>query len=226
MSAGTRKDRDGRALDVHRRFLALAPAVSDRLAAAIEATGPRRFPDRGGMPPGRFLARTIVGQQLSTQAARSIWARLERAAVEAGQDIPELFAEDRHDLLRACGVSRNKIRALQQVRAAHLDGRLRGERLRGLDHAALSRELLTLWGVGQWTCDMAALFYCGCQDVWPEQDVTVQNTFRDLIGRRRKPAKWAAHFAPDRSWLALYMWARVDAVPDEPGRGEAPGGQR
>ncbi len=63
---------------------------------------------------------------------------------------------------------------------------------------------------------MTALFYCGCQDVWPEQDVTVQKTFRALIGRRRKPAKWAARFAPHRSWLALYMWALVDAAPDQP----------
>lgn len=216
MSGDTGTDRDRQAVAVHRRFLALAPAVSDRLTAAIEATGPRRFPDRGGMPPGRFLARTIVGQQLSTQAAHSIWSRLEGAALEAGQDIPELFTEERHELLRACGVSRNKIRALQQVRAAHLGGRLCGERLRGLDHAALSRELLSLWGIGQWSCDMTALFYCGRQDVWPEQDVTVQNTFRDLIGRRRKPSKWAARFAPHRSWLALYMWALVDAAPDQP----------
>lgn len=166
------------------------------------------------MPLGQFLARVIVGQQLSTSAARSIWSRIESAAREAGIEITDLFAEDCHDVLRACGLSRNKVRALNHIRAAHLEGRLSGERLRALDHAAISEELLSLWGVGQWTSDMAALFYCRCPDVWPEQDVTVRKTFGRLIGPRRKASKWAAHFAPHRSWLALYMWAYVDALPD------------
>lgn len=203
-----------RATAIHRRFVGLARDISPRLAAAIESTGPQTFPDRGDVPLGRFLARTIVGQQLSTRAARSIWSRVEAAAAVEGREIPELFAPEHHDTLRACGISRNKIRALAHIRAAHLDGRLAGERLRGLDHGAIAQELLALWGVGPWTCDMAALFYCGCQDVWPEQDVTVRKTFSELIGRRRKPAKWAARFAPHRSWLALYMWAFVDAAPE------------
>lgn len=200
---------------IHRRFVEIAAGVSAPLAEAIESVGPRSFPDRGDLPLGHFLARAIVGQQLSTKAARSIWARVEQAAADAGMPIPEFLAAERHEVLRGCGISRNKIRALGEIRAAHLDGRLDGERLRGLDHAAVTQELSSIWGVGQWTCDMAALFYCRCPDVWPQQDVTVQKTFSRLIGPRRKPSKWAARFAPHRSWLALYMWGLVDAVPDE-----------
>ena len=184
--------------------------------SSIATVGPRDLPDRGDVPLGHFLARTVVGQQLSTSAARAIWTRVERAAAEVERGIPELFVDDHHELLRACGISRNKIRALGHIRAAHLDGRLAGERLRTLDHFTISQELSALWGVGQWTCDMAALFYCRCPDVWPEQDVTVQKTFSRLIGPRRKPSKWAARFAPYRSWLALYMWAIVDVRPDAP----------
>lgn len=205
-----------RARDVHDRFLGIAAAVSDPLVEAIGSVGPRQFPDRGDMPLAHFLARTIVGQQLSTKAARSIWSRIEACAANTGVGIPELFTDEHHAALRACGISRNKIRALGHVREASLDGRLAGERLHALDHAGISGELLSLWGVGQWTCDMAALFYCRCPDVWPEQDVTVQKTFARLIGRRRKPARWAARFAPHRSWLALYMWGLADAAPDQP----------
>lgn len=202
--------------EIHRRFLEIAADVSVSLAEAIESVGPRRFPDRSDVPLAWFLARVIVGQQLSTKAARSIWSRVEQAAADGRTPIPEFFAEKRHEVLRGCGISRNKIRALGEIRAAHLDGRLDGERLCGLDHAAITRELSPIWGVGQWTCDMAALSYCRCPDVWPQQDVTVQKTFSRLIGPRRKPSKWAARFAPHRSWLALYMWGLVDAVPDEP----------
>lgn len=200
---------------IHRRFVEIAADVSVPLAEAFETVGPRHFPDRSDQPLARFLARIIVGQQLSTKAARSIWSRVEQAAADGDIPIPEFFAGEHHEILRGCGISRNKIRALGEIRAAHLDGRLDGERLRGLDHAAITQELSSIWGVGQWTCDMAALSYCRCQDVWPQQDVTVQKTFSRLIGPRRKPSKWAARFAPHRSWLALYMWGLVDAAPDE-----------
>lgn len=203
------------AAEIHQRFVGIAGDVSEPLVRAIETVGPRRFPDRGHVPLAHFLARAVVGQQLSTKAARSIWTRIEQAAAAAGISLPEFFDGDRHEVLRRCGVSRSKIRALGEIRTAHRDGRLDGEYLRRLDHAGITQELSSLWGVGQWTCDMVALFYCGCPDVWPRQDVTVQKTFSRLIGPRRKPEKWAARFTPHRSWLALYMWGLVDAVPDE-----------
>lgn len=198
---------------VHGRFLAIAGEVSAPLAEALAAVGPAPFPDRGDVPLGFFLARAVVGQQLSTKAARSIWARLEAAASEAGGRIPDFCDPGRHETLRACGLSRNKIRALAHIRAAEREGRLDGESLRVLDHEERSRALRAIWGVGQWTADMASIFHYRSPDVWPETDAAVQRTFARLIGRRRKPARWAARFAPQRSWLALYMWRITDAVP-------------
>lgn len=198
---------------IHGRFLAIADEIAVALAQALAAVGPAPFPDRGDVPLARFLARAVVGQQLSTQAARSIWARVESAASTAGEPIPGFFEAERYAQLRACGLSRAKIRTLMQIREAERDGRLDGEALRALDHAERSRALCALWGVGQWTADMASIFHCRSPDVWPETDAAVQRTFARLIGRRRKPAKWAARFAPYRSWLALYMWRITDAVP-------------
>ena len=71
-----------------------------------------------------------------------------------------------------------------------------------------------LWGIGQWTCDIASLFYCREPDMWPEGDVAVQRMFRALIGRR-KPDRAAARFAPYRSYLALAMWRLVGIERDE-----------
>lgn len=203
-----------RAAAIHRHFIDTATTVSASLAEALEAVGPRRFPDRSDQSPAAFLARAVVGQQLSTIAARSIWRRVESMAVAEAVAIPDLFNEERRPQLLACGLSNNKAKTLTGIRAAHLEGRLEREHLRGLDHAGITAALTDLWGIGQWTSDMAALFYCRCPDVWPEQDVAVRKTFSRLIGTRRKPSKWAARFAPYRSWLALYMWAVVDARPD------------
>lgn len=204
----------GQAEAIHHQFIEIAEPFSEPLAMALDTVGPRTFPDRSDQPLAQFLARAVVGQQLSTLAARSIWQRLEALADAEGMTIPGLFTEDRRSQLRSCGLSGSKARTLVGIHAAHREGRLDRECLQALDHAGITDALTGLWGVGQWTSDMAAIFYCRCPDVWPEQDVTVRKTFSRLIGTRRKPSKWAARFAPYRSWLALYMWAVVDARPD------------
>ncbi len=62
---------------------------------------------------------------------------------------------------------------------------------------------------------MMAIFYFHEPDIWPEGDLAVQRGFRSYIGRR-KPAKAALLFAPNRSLLALYMWRlKGGALPDK-----------
>ena len=200
--------------ELHTRFLDIAAGFAPDLRAAMERVGPPEPRDRGDQSVGRFLARAVVGQQLSTTAAGTIWSRVEAMANTERVAIPTDLTEDRFDALRACGVSRGKARALLAIRAAEMEGWLDGAALAALDHTERSRRLRTIHGVGQWTCDMVSIFHCDDADVWPETDVAVQRTFVNLIGRRRKPARAAARFAPQRSWLARYMWRITDAVPD------------
>lgn len=200
--------------ELHARFLGIADGLSPDLRAAMERVGPPEPRDRSDQPVAGFLARAVVGQQLSTRAAATIWSRVEAMGDGAGIAIPDDLTDEHFDALRACGVSRGKARALLAIRAAQAEGRLDAASLAGLDHAERSRCLRAIHGVGQWTCDMVSIFHCGDADVWPETDVAVQRTFTGLIGRRRKPAKAAARFSPQRSWLARYMWRITDTEPD------------
>lgn len=200
--------------ELHARFLDIAGAFAPDLRVAMERVGPPEARDRDDQPVGRFLARAVVGQQLSTSAAGTIWSRVEAMAQAERISIPIDLTDDRFDALRACGVSRGKARAVLAIRAAEMEGWLDGAALAALDHSERSRRLRTIHGVGQWTCDMVSIFHCDDADVWPETDVAVQSTFVNLIGRRRKPARAAARFAPQRSWLARYMWRITDADPD------------
>ena len=157
------------------------------------------------------LARAIVGQQLSTKAARSICARIEDAAAVAHQPLAMFLREENSAVLRACGISSNKLKALLSIGAAAAEGRLDGALVRAMDHGARSAHLREIWGIGKWTCDMAAVFYCHDEDVWPAGDVSVQRTFAKFIGPRQ-PADAAQRFAPYRSILALYMWRLLDGA--------------
>lgn len=198
--------------ETHRRFVGLADGFSPALAIDLDAVGPIALPERdvGGL--GRFLARAVVGQQLSTVVARVIWKRIEALAADPGEEILEVFRPDNADAFRACGVSRAKVKALTAIREADLAGWLGEEVLRAMAPAERERQLRAIWGIGQWTCDMAAIFHFGDLDIWPEGDAAVARTFARYIGRRQ-PAKTAARFAPQRSILALYMWAIMDRLP-------------
>ncbi len=189
--------------ELHRWFVAQAEALSGDLARDIAALGPVAFPDRADHGPAAFLARTVVAQQISAAAARGIWGRIEQAAAARDTGIGEFLAAADDAALRACGLSGNKAKAVRAIHDAAAAGALAG--LRGGDHAERSARLCRIWGIGPWSCDMLAIFYCREPDIWPAGDLAVQRVFRTYIGRRR-PAKAAARFAPFRSVLALYMW--------------------
>lgn len=194
--------------ELHTWFIATAQKLSPALARDIAALGPVWFPDREDHGPAAFLARTVVGQQISAAAARGIWGRIETAARAHGSSLGAFLAVADAAVLRACGLSGNKAKAVLNIHTAAAAGELAV--LRGIDHAVRSTQLCRIWGVGQWTCDMLAIFYCQETDVWPEGDLAVQRMFRTYIGRRT-PAKAAASFAPYRSVLALYMWRLIAA---------------
>lgn len=195
----------------HARFIDVAEDLSPELAGDIRFVGPVEFPDRREMGIFLFLSRTVISQQISTHAAASIWGRFQTLMMENGND-PVFLHPRNSEALRACGLSGNKVKTLMAIGDAMTDGHLSAETLDTLPVSERCETLLGIWGVGQWTCDMASIFYFGDADIWPEGDVAVQKTFRRYLGRK-KPTKAAARFAPQRSVLALYMWQIVHRMP-------------
>jgi DNA-3-methyladenine glycosylase II len=201
--------------ELHQFFVETAEGLSPSLQRAFQHIGPVSFPSRNTGELAWFLSRSIVGQQLSTKAARSIWDRIEGAARGIDSEALEVFSKENHALLQQCGVSRNKIKALGSVRKAHEEGRLSMPSLESMTLRERSRHLQLIWGIGPWTADMAAIFFFQEHDVWPEGDSTVQSTFKRYV---REESDLDVHqaarlFSPYRSFLALYMWRIADAVP-------------
>lgn len=197
---------------IHNRFLVIAPDLSPALHDALDRLGPMELPVRNATPFPVHLARSVAGQQLSVKAARSIWERVETACAQT--PLIEAFCEGRAEELRACGLSNAKVKTLLAIGQAAREGRLDGEALRSLSPAQRAAELTSLWGVGQWTADMANMFWFGEPDIWPDGDVAARKTLERLTSPRRKTVRTAERFAPYRSYLALYMWRWVDARPD------------
>ncbi len=159
----------------------------------------------------KFLARTIVGQQLSTKAARSIWTKIEdRARQKRCKSLESFFKPKFESDIRECGISKNKIRALSELNAAFTANELSAEILKESNYPELVDRITAIWGLGVWSADMCAMFYCQMPDVFPIGDLAIQQGIQKLCGGRTKPENIAKHFTPYRSYFARHIWTGID----------------
>lgn len=197
----------------HRDFVSISGDISQKLQEAITECGPISKPQPHGLPLPVVMCRTIAGQQLSVQAARTIWSRV--LADSQGEPLMEYLPSVEVAQLRACGLSRAKGRSMKAIADAFATDQLSENLLKRLPHTERSARLTAIWGVGQWTADMLGIFYFGERDIWPDTDVTVWKTLQRLTSRRRKTTLTAAKFSPQRSLLAKYLWRIADASPNK-----------
>jgi DNA-3-methyladenine glycosylase II len=173
---------------------------SKKLSQFIEKTGPIDIPRRYGDDLLLGLARIIVGQQLSNQAAASIWRRLETAYPQRSRLLVALADVTTPDT----GLSASKQRTLGQIMELG-DGWIL--RIAKLDAKQRSQMLLKVWGIGPWSVAMWELFVLGHQDQWSDNDLILRRVSEELAadaGFDRITLVEAA--APFRSYLALYAW--------------------
>ena len=176
------------------------------LGAALDAGGPPVVRRRRGGYPGLF--RIVVEQQLSVESARAILARCEARLPLITPDA--ILAEDEAGL-RACGLSRPKIRYVRAVAAAIEDGSLDLGALPGLSDEDAARALTAITGIGPWTAAIYLLFCEGRQDVWPRGDVALLAAYAAASGFAQKPPQRefddaATRFAPYRGVAAHILW--------------------
>ena len=201
-----------RPLDLEADLRALAGLDAD-VAAALERLG---LPASRRRPAGfEALLRIIVGQQVSTSAAASMWARLDagcgpiRAEKSAGLDL---------GTLQALGLSRQKagyaLALARDVAEARVD-LVAVERL--ADEEAVT-ELVKAKGIGVWSAEIYLLFALGRGDVFPAGDLALQVGFQRLKRLRRRPEperlrRLVAHWQPYRGAGAHFLWHLYAAPP-------------
>jgi DNA-3-methyladenine glycosylase II len=163
------------------------------------------------------LLRSIVGQQLSTKAARTIYGRM--IEIFGGHaPTPRQLLEADPDEIRAAGLSRPKITYLRDLAVHVEEGTLHLDRLPDLPDDEVSAQLTAIKGLGQWTADMFLMFHLGRPDVLPVGDqgirraVQVQYRLRKLPDPKRLE-RIARPWRPYRTLACLYLWSSLDNAP-------------
>lgn len=171
--------------------------------------------EQHGMPEPRTsnrgaetLLRTIVGQQVSVAAARSMWAKLE-GAFGSPPDLKLLLAASDEDL-RAAGMSRQKSGYIRSLAELVISGELDLDKLPEDDEEAIA--LLTkIKGIGRWSAEIYLLFAEGRGDVFPAGDLAVMVELGRLMGLPEKPSEkqlreLAEAWRPHRGAAAVLAW--------------------
>ena len=191
------------------------------MSALVRRIGPLEVEARRrGRPEDAYgaLVRTIVGQQISTKAARSIYNRLAALFGDRPPTPEELMAAD-EEALRAAGLSRPKIRYLRDLATRVLDGELDLDSLHDLPNREVAERITAVKGLGRWSADMFLMFHLGRPDVLPVGDLgirrAVEKAYRlpglpDADALREIAGPWRPH----RTLASLYLWQFLDAVPD------------
>ena len=188
---------------------AAVEALADReeaFAKVLKAHGhpePRKS-DRGATT----LLRTIVGQQVSVAAARSMWSKLE-AAFGSPPDLNLLLAASDEEL-RGAGMSRQKSGYIRSLAELVISGELDLDNLPADDEEAIAH-LVKIKGIGRWSAEIYLLFAEGRPDVWPAGDLAVQVEIGRLLGLKDKPSEKhlrevAEQWRPYRGAAAILAW--------------------
>lgn len=163
---------------------------------------------RSSEPGAHTLLRTIVGQQVSVAAARSMWAKLE-AAYGSPPDLAAILNASDEEL-RLAGISRQKAGYARSLAALVLSNELKLDALPSHDEDAIA--LLTkIKGIGRWSAEIYLLFAEGRHDVWPAGDLAVQIEVGRLLGLPEKPPEkqlreLAEPWRPYRGAAAILAW--------------------
>ncbi len=204
-------------------YLFLRECGDPVMAALVRRIGPLdHAARRRGRPDDAYgsLVRTIVGQQLSTKAARTIYARLAALFGDRPPTPAELLAAE-DEVLREVGLSRQKIGYLRDLAARVRSGELELHALQELTDEEVSREITAVKGLGRWSADMFLIFHLRRPDVLPVGDLGIRRAVERAYGLPGLPDQdtlrsLAGPWRPHRTLASLYLWESLDTDNAEP----------
>jgi DNA-3-methyladenine glycosylase II len=192
------------------------------LAALIRQHGPCGLADAQRADHFSALVRAIAGQQLSTKAAATIYARV-LALMPGGVPTPEHLAALTDEQLRGAGMSRQKSASLRDLSDKVLSGLVDLDALSTMPDEDVITSLVRVRGIGRWSAEMFLIFRLHRPDVLPVGDLGIVNAVQKVYRLRKRPSaerllELGEAWRPYRSVASWYLWRSLDNIPVAPKR--------
>ena len=170
--------------------------------------------DKIGIPPQRrrekgfsTLIHILISQQISLQAADSIWSKLKATSIIS----PEGIININYEGLRKIGFSHSKANWSIQLSNKILTGEFNPDLLDRVDDTNAIKYLMTLAGFGEWSSSIYLMFCLERSDIWPAGDIALQETIRQIKKLTARPntkemKEISTIWQPYRSSASHLLW--------------------
>tara|TARA_B100000953_G_scaffold252143_1_gene215043 strand:- start:2370 stop:2972 length:603 start_codon:yes stop_codon:yes gene_type:complete len=198
-------------VDIHNRLLDLANKHCRPLETIILDNGVINIQVPNNLDVFDCLAQTVVEQQLSYKAAKSIWKKINNSAKELDMKLMDYLSEENTISMRNDGLSNNKIKAILGARVAVKSGDITLSKISEMDDETYKKTITSLWGFGDWSAEMIAIFYLGKTNIWSEKDLILNKGINQICDQcKLTPDELLKIVDPYQSYLALHIWRHKD----------------
>ncbi len=161
------------------------------------------------------LCRTIVGQQISTKAADSIWLKFEAKC--KNKISPKTVIKLPASSLRAAGLSRQKVSYLKNIAKSFQSNSFNIKELKKMDDNLAIQYITKLKGLGIWSAQMFLMFNLNRPDIFPTKDIGLIRAISKNYKTSYPPSqrflnKISKKHYGYRSVFTWYMWRSIDPV--------------
>ena len=160
------------------------------------------------------LLRSIVGQQISVQAAASVWGKLEK---KIGKIKPENVLLISFEELKSCGLSKQKVQYIINICNHFINFSIKDHLYwENRSFESIYDELITIKGVGPWTAEMFGMFYLLEKDIFPIKDIGIIRAMNQIYGEGKplsleKIIAISETWRPYRSVACWFLWRSIDS---------------
>ena len=162
------------------------------------------------------LLTSIISQQLSVKVAAVIRGRFLDLFEDGAPERGKLLSMDLATL-RSVGLSRQKAIYMQNVAEFFQNNKIEEAQWESMDDEAIIALLTQIKGVGRWTVQMNLMFNLRRPDVFPVEDLGIQNAMTALYGIdgtkreiKKKMEAVAEPWRPFRTYASWYLWRSLE----------------
>ena len=160
------------------------------------------------------LMRSIVGQQISIQAAASVWSKLAKLI---GNINPDKVLSVSFEDLKSCGLSKQKTQYIINIAEHFKTKKITNHSYwNERSYQTIYDELITIKGIGPWTAEMFGMFYLLEKDIFPIKDIGIIRAMNQVYGNEGEALdlneiiKIADKWKPYRSVACWFLWRSID----------------
>lgn len=163
----------------------------------------------------KSLTRSILYQQLSGKAAKTISNRFISLYPNKSYPLPQDVLNTKHEILRSVGISNAKAYYIKNIAEAFTNDTINHKNFHVLSDTEIMDQLISIRGVGPWTIQMFLMFTLNRLDVFPTGDLGVQKGFKIYFKLKELPSAKemllrSELWRPYRTVMSIYFWKVVD----------------